>query len=158
MSKTTNSPFTSLHASSHMLNRLLFPENATISPLCLPFCCFITISLLYGQPSEWEVAPHCDCDLHSLMTNLNDLTLTCYVTTAYLIGYKLGWNELIRKSTQKDSIEASLCHWRILVPSQTKFSASSYGKGIHCLKRPWRFQYQPWLRTTRLGSRSHVGH
>lgn len=142
---------------------LLYMHPAT----CWVSCCSLkmphspsvpAILLFYGQPSEWEVVPCCDCDLHSLMTNLNDLALTCYITTAYFTGYKLGWNELICKSTQKDSVEASLCHGRVPVPSQTKLSASSYGKGIHCLKRPWRFQYQPWLRTTRLGSRSHVGH
>lgn len=26
----------------------------------------------------------------SLITNLNDLTLICYITTAYFIGFKLG--------------------------------------------------------------------
>lgn len=145
------SPYTSLHASSHTLNQLLFPENATLSLPCLPFCCFIAISLFMANLVSEKWYPIVIVICTSLITNLNDLTLICYITTAYFIGFKLGWNELRYTSTQKDSVEASLCHWRIPVPSQTKFSASSYDKGIHCLKRPWRFQYAAMVENHQVG-------
>lgn len=139
------SPYASLPSSSHMLHQLLFPENATFSPLCRPFHCFVA-SLM---SEKWYPTVTVICT--SLMTNLNDLTLICYITTAYLIGYQLGWNELIYNSTQKDSVEASLCHRRGPVPSQTKFSASSYDKGIHWLKRPWRFQCAAMVENPQVG-------